>query len=258
MSHELGTDSSRFDEDQLPDELPADFTGVDDELPDELPANFAGFDEDGSPGPSPRHAVPPSRPQSSTTSAAGLGSSRLLKPFSPEERGRIMAFAQALGATVTHVVPNGTPDPVFSRDAIHGWDKWRRQRDDRIFAHASEARVRKSIYEQMRETEEEEKRENLRRKDWLDRQRQIAHGWAKYVYWLERSPQEAQAYRHEREDEHGGWLVEIAVSPRFKVRPKAIALVKKQIIQKTAGMSRGASRPANLANDEGAMTPELI
>jgi hypothetical protein len=226
MSNKFPVDSTGFNNaDQLPDELPADFSDFDDETPEEPPADFAAFDEDYSSGPSTPDAPPPSMPQSSTTPAAVLGSSQLLEPFPQEKRERIMAFAQALGPTVTHVVPKGTPDPVFSRDAVHERDRWRRQRDDRIFRRAREGRVPQSIYEQEQEKKEEEKREQERRKEWLHRQRQIAHGWAKYIYWLERSPQEADAYRQQHEDELGEWLVEIAGKPSFKVRPKVIASV---------------------------------
>jgi hypothetical protein len=213
-------------EEQMPDELPGDFTGFDDEMPEVLPADFTGFDEDCFSGQPTPNATPPSMPPLSTTLAADLDCSRLLKPFSPGEREQIMAFAQTLGGTVTHVVPRGTPDPIFPREAARNWETWCRQRDDRIFLRAREGRTPKGVYEQEYEKKEDEKREHERRKAWLHRQRQIGRGWAKYVYWLERSPQEAQAYRDQHEDEHGAWLVEIAVSPKFRVRPKASAPVK--------------------------------
>jgi hypothetical protein len=228
VSNELPLDSSGFNSaDQLRDELPADFTDFDDETPEELPADFAGFDEGDSPGPSTPDAPPPSVAQSATASAKGLGSSQLLEGFSPEERERILAFTQTLRGTVTHVVPRGTPDPIFSREAARNWDAWRRQRDDRIFRRAREGRAQESIYEQEREKKDEEKREQERRKEWLYRQRQIAHGWAKFIYWLEQAPQDAEAYRQQYEDERGEWLAEIAVSPRFRVRPKAIEKMKR-------------------------------
>src|SRR5215475_6998923 len=93
MNNELPVDSAGFnDADQFPDELPADFSDFDDEMLDELPAGFADFYEDCSSGPSTGDASPPSMPPSSTTPAADLDSSRLLWPFSPEERNLIMAF----------------------------------------------------------------------------------------------------------------------------------------------------------------------
>jgi hypothetical protein len=222
MNNQLPVGSAGFsDADQFPDELPADFSDFNDEAPDKLPADFADFDEDGSSGPSTPDASPPSMPPSSSTRAADLNSSRLLKPFSPEEREQIIAFAQTLGATVTHVVPRGTPDSIFPREAAPNWEMWCRQRDDRIFLRAREGRAPKGVYEQEYEKNEDEKREHERGKAWLLRRRRIAHGWAKYVYWLELSPQEAQAYRQQHEDERGDWLVEIAVSPKFRVRSKA-------------------------------------
>ena len=227
MSKDFGADSSGLNEDHLPDELPADFTDFDEELPEELPADFAGFDGDDSPGPSTTDASPPSMPQSATTPTAGLGSSQLLEPFPPEERERILDFVQTLGGKVTHVVPRGTPDPIFPREAARNWDTWRRQRDDRIFRRGREGGVPKNIYEQEREKQAEEKRAQERRKEWLHRQRQIAHGWAKFINWLEQAPQDAEAYRQQYEDERGEWLAEIAVSPRFRVRPKAIEKMKR-------------------------------
>ena len=214
---ELPPDFNGWDEDLLPDELPADFAGFDEELPGELPADFAGFDEARSPDP-----AAPKKRSPSTVPPASFGSSPLLEPLPPEARDQVMAFAQILGATVTHVIPRGMPDPVFPRDAPHDWDTWRRERDDRIFARAREAAreisAHKSIYEREQEAKEEVKREHERRKDWLDRQRQIGRGWAKYVYWLECAPEEAQAYRREHEDEQGEWLIEMAVNRKFKRR----------------------------------------
>jgi hypothetical protein len=226
MSNELTTDPSGFNWDHLPDEVPADFSGFDDQLPDELPADYGGFDEDCSSDPSALVASPPSTPESSKTLVTDSGYPQLLEPFSPEERGRIMAFAQTLAATVTHVVPKGTRDPVFLRDAPRDWDTYRRQRNDRIFLRGREGRTPKSIYEREEEKKEEGIREQERRKKWLLRQRQIAHGWAKYLYWSERSHQEAQTYREQYEDERGEWLVNVAVSPKFRVRPKSSRPVK--------------------------------
>ena len=70
------------------------------------------------------------------------------------------------------------------------------------------------------------KRERKRRKAWLDRQRQAGRGWAKFLFWLERSPEDAQAYRQEHEDEQGEWLIEMAANPKFKRRPKLAMPVK--------------------------------
>jgi hypothetical protein len=178
-------------------------------VPRKLPADFAGFDEDRS-------------PNLSTSEVRWSTSSSLLEPLSWEERDSVMAFADRLGATTAYVCLRGVPDPVFPRNAAHDWDTWRRQRDDRTFLRAREAMGAKSIYEQEQGIDEESKREQQRRREWLVRQRQIGHGWAKYVYWLERFPHEAQAYRHQREDEHGDWLLEIAANRGFKVRPKII------------------------------------
>jgi hypothetical protein len=215
-----------FDEDQLPDELPADFADFDDEVPDELPAEFVDFEEDRSLGPSVLEVPSPSVPQSSAAPARGFGSFQALEPLLQEEHDPITAFAQALGATVTRLIPKGMPDPGLPRDAAHDWDTWRRRRDDCIFRRAREDRGHKSTYEQEQERDREIKDERQRQKAWLLRQRQIAHGWAKFVYWVERSPQEAQKYRHQHEDEVCEWLVKIAVGPRFRVRPKTIASIK--------------------------------
>jgi hypothetical protein len=222
MTSELQADANSFNEDQVPDELPADFTDFDDEPPDELPAGFADFDEDRVSGASASKAPQAPMPGSSTVPPERFGSFQLLESLPPEERKLIMAFTQPLNATVTHVIPQAMPDPVFPRNAAHDWDTWRGQRDDRIFLRAREAMGAKSIYEQEQGVEEEKKREQERRRERLVRLRQIGHGWAKYVYWLERSPYEAQAYRHQREDERGEWLVEIAANRSFKARPKII------------------------------------
>jgi hypothetical protein len=137
-----------------------------------------------------------------------------------------MGFAQTLGATVTHVVPRGAPDPTFPRDAAHGWATWRRKRDDRMFASAREATGHKSFYEQIRDVEEGVKREHLRRKDWLDRQRQIARGWARWMRWRTLDPHAADAYRQQHQDADSGdwaWLIGFASTaiPRSARRQKA-------------------------------------
>jgi hypothetical protein len=225
MNNELPVDSAGFnDADQFPDELPADFSGFDDETPEELPADFVGFDEDRSSGPPTASATPPSMPQSATAPAATLDSSRLLEPFPLEERGEVMAFMQTLGATAAHVVPRGTPDPFFPRTAPRSWEAWERERNDRMFARAREtareARGNKTIYEVEREIAQEGKREEKRRKDSLHLQRKIGAGWAKWQYWWEQSPAEAQAYRKHYEDTEAEWLLHMAASPKFKRRPK--------------------------------------
>jgi hypothetical protein len=138
----------------------------------------------------------------------------------PEARDQVSAFAQILDAKVTHVVLFGAPDPVFPRDAPHDWGASQRQRNDRAREVDKEARGDKGIYELEQEAKEKQKSERQRRKNWLDQQRQIARGWAKYLYWRECFPQEAQAYQQEHEDEYGQWLIEMAGSPRFKRRPK--------------------------------------
>jgi hypothetical protein len=156
----LPADFEGFDQEQLPDELPADFTDFDEEEPEELPADFAGF-EDHSPGPSASQAPSPGAPQSSTASPASVASSPLLAPLLPEERDLVIAFAQTLGATVTHVVPRGVRDPVFPCDAPRDWDTCQRQQNDGIFARAEEvrreARRNKPLYEVIYELEQEAK-----------------------------------------------------------------------------------------------------
>jgi hypothetical protein len=144
-----------------------------------------------------------------------------------------MAFTQTLDATVTNIVPRGKPDPIFPRNAPHDWKGWRRERNDRMFAGAREvARVtnaHKTVHELEREAEDRVRLERARRTEWLDHQRQIGRGWAKYLYWLEFSPEEAQAYRREHEDEQAEWLIEMAVSRKFKRRPKAPMPAKTKI-----------------------------
>jgi hypothetical protein len=221
MSTEFLPEFAVLHQDALADELPADFAGFDDELPDELPADFADFHEDGANEPSALEAPSPSMSSLSKAQTVGFGPSRLLEPLGEKERDLVTGFADILGATVTHVIPRSAPDPVFPCNAPHDWDTWRRGRDDRIFTLGRQATSRRSLYEQQQEKDEEERRERQRRKDWLRRQRLISHGWAKYVYWLEHSPEESKLYRQQHEDEKGEWLVEIAVSPRFRVRPKA-------------------------------------
>jgi hypothetical protein len=216
MTNGLPPDSIRFKEDRCPDELPGDFTDFDDETPNELPADFAGFDDDCSTGPCAPHAPPPSTPQASTLPAAGLEFSQLLDPLPPEERDRIMAFTQALGATVTHVMPRGEPDPIFPRCAPHDWDTWSRRRDEQIFARARAAKGGKSFSEQAQEAEEEKKREHQLRKEWLDRQRLIAHAWARWMRWRQQDPQAADEYRDQHQGADGGdrdWLIAFASQP---------------------------------------------
>jgi hypothetical protein len=223
----LPADFAGFDEEQLPEVLPGDFTDFDEEEPEELPADFAGS-EDRSPGPSASQAPSPCAPQSSTASPASVASSPLLEPLLPEERDIVIAFAQTLGATVTHVVPRCVRDPVFPRDAPRDWDTWQRRRNDGIFARAGAAgreasgnkRLYEFLYELEQERKEEEKRKRQGRKTWLDHQRQIGRGWGKYLYWLECAPQKAQAYRQEHEDADGQWLIEMADNRSFKRRPK--------------------------------------
>ena len=196
---------------QTPDRLPVSFARFDDlHLPDELPMDFGDFDENRPPGSSAAEESSRCAPQPCTTPCEALGSSQLLERVPGEVRSLVTSFAETLGATVTHVVPRGTPDPVFPRGAAHDWDAWRRQRDDRIFARAGEARGSKSFYERMRETEEEEKRERLRRKDWLDRQRRIARGWAKWAGWRAVAAADAEGFRMEHEDGRIDWLLELA------------------------------------------------
>jgi hypothetical protein len=195
----------------MPNFLPADFAQFDEEqLPEELPVDFAGFDEDRPPGSLAAEASSRCVLQSCAAPGEALGSSQLLERVPGEVRSLVTSFAEILGATVTHVVPRGAPDPVFPRGAAHGWDAWRRQRDDRIFARAREASRGKSFYERLRETEEEEKRERLRRKEWLDRQRRIAHGWAKWAGWRAVAPADAERFRMEHEDGRIDWLVDLA------------------------------------------------
>jgi hypothetical protein len=120
-----------------------------------------------------------------------------------------MSLAQTLGATVTHVIPRGAPDPIFPRDAAHDWDAWQRQRNDRMFAEDREARGRKSLYEQMQEVAQKEEHERQRRKDWLDRQRKIQRGWTKWMRWRLNAPAEAEQCR-QHEDGGIDWLLELA------------------------------------------------
>lgn len=125
-------------------------------------------------------------------------------------RAEVETFARILGASVHVVVPRGAPDPFFPRDAPRGWNAWRRQRDDRVFARAQEAGRGKSFYERLRETEEEEKRERVRRKEWLDRERRIARGWAKWAVWRAVATADAERFRIEHEDGRVDWLLELA------------------------------------------------
>jgi hypothetical protein len=203
----LPADFEDFDEEELLEELPADFASFDDNAPAELPAGFAGFDEIRPPAPSVTEELSP--PTADSAPRAGSGS-QLLAPLNEDERNLVMSFAQTLGATVTHVVPRGAPDPVFPRDAAHDWDTWQRQRDDRMFAEDREARGRKSLYEQMQEVAQKEKYERQRRKDWLDRQHKIQRGWAKWMRWRLNAPAEAEQYRREHEDGQVCWLLDLA------------------------------------------------
>lgn len=143
--------------------LPAGFAHFDDlHLPYELPMDFAGFDEDRPPGPSAAEGSSRRAPQSCTAPGETLGCSQLLERVPGEVRSLVTSFTEILGATVTHVVPRGAPDPCFRRGAAHDWDACRRQRDDRIFARGREASGGKSFYERTQQTEEEKKRERLR------------------------------------------------------------------------------------------------
>jgi hypothetical protein len=196
---------------QTPHRLPVGFAHFDDQhLPDELPMDFADFDEDRPPGASAAEGLSRCAVQSCTAPGKAFASSQLLERLPGEVLSLVTSFAEILGATVTHVVPRGAPDPVFPRGAARGWDAWRRECDDRIFARAREARGSKSFYERLRETEEEEKRERLRRKEWLDRQRRIARGWAKWLSWRREAPVDAEKFRREEEDAQASWLLALA------------------------------------------------
>jgi hypothetical protein len=196
---------------QAPDRLPAGFAYFDEEkLPEKLPADFAGFDEDLPFGSSPGETSPRCAPQSCTAPSEARVSSQLLERLPGEMRGLVMSFAETLGATVTHIIPHGAPDPVFPRGAPRGWDDWRHLRDGRIFARAWDTRDRESFYERMHEAEEEKKRERQRRKEWLDRQRRIAHGWAKWLSWRGEAPLDAENFRREQEDAEASWLLALA------------------------------------------------
>jgi hypothetical protein len=192
----LPADLDDFDGEQLPEELSADFASFDDDAPAQLPAGFDGFDECHPSDSSVAEEPSPPTPAPCTTPPADSGS-QLLAPLNEDERNLVMSFAQTLGATVTHVVPRGTPDRVFPRDAVHDWDAWERQRNDRMFAEDREARGRKSLDEQMQEVAEKEKHERQLRKDWLVRQRKIAHAWARWLRWHAVDPQAADAYRQQ-------------------------------------------------------------
>jgi hypothetical protein len=200
-ANRLLADFAGFDEELLPGELAAEFAGFDDHAPDELRAGFDRFDKDGPSSLSTAEAPSP-MPQSGTAVPAGPVS-QLLEQLPKEERDEVMGFAQALGATVTHVISRRAPDPVFPHEATHDWETWCKKRNQRIFARAREAGGPKNLYDQLQEADEEKKRERQQRKDWLDRQRRIAHHWARWMRWHSVDSQAAETYRTQHQDTEG-------------------------------------------------------
>ena len=85
----------------------------------------------------------------------------------------------------------------------HVGGRWRRIRAARIFA-------RDAVPGQARALREQEQQEH---KAWIEEQRKIQHGWAKWMGWRRQSPQMADAYRRQHQDASGrdrDWLIEFA------------------------------------------------
>jgi hypothetical protein len=92
--------------------------------------------------------------------------------------------------------------------------EWRRILADRIFKHRRIAPEDRTAFA-VREEEE--------RKAWIQSQRKIQHGWAKWMRWRNQSPHLADAYRRDHQAPGGGdrdWLIEFASVrvPRAPVR----------------------------------------
>jgi hypothetical protein len=115
-------------------------------------------------------------------------------------RPSVEAFANMVGGSIDMVIPRGASDP-----RMHGalpWSVWQRRRLDRIFAAGRLTAL------QARRREEDEKAE---RAAWMERQRVVQHGWAKWMRWRRQSPQMADDYRRQHQDVNGGdeaWLIQ--------------------------------------------------
>jgi hypothetical protein len=122
-----------------------------------------------------------------------------LDQVDPSLRSEVEAFAGILGASVDLVVPRGVPDPRLAGGMSR--PRWERRRLDRLFR---EGRV---TMEQARDRDEKEKAE---RATWLEQQRQVQHGWAKWMRWRSTARADAEEYRREHEDGRIDWFLELA------------------------------------------------
>jgi hypothetical protein len=142
-----------------------------------------------------------------------------LDRLDPEARAQAEAFAQTLGAKITHVGSRNVPDPAIPRDAASSWREWERRRNNRIFV-----RDRRSPAQAKADEAQEEQRRN----DWLTYWRKIARNWAKWCRWHNEDPLAADQYRREHAGVDGDdacWLEQFS---DFRVpRSKNIGLQKR-------------------------------
>jgi hypothetical protein len=149
--------------------------------PDELPADFAGFDED---------RMPEELPAD-------------FDGFDDEELPADFAGFDPLSPGAAPLVE---PSPSEERDEVLAWEASEHDPIQRMFDQAREAARAATA----------EKRGQQRQEEWLDHQRQIGRGWAKFLFWWERCPEAAEAYRREHEDAQGEWLIEM-MGPRWLI-----------------------------------------
>jgi hypothetical protein len=96
--------------------------------------------------------------------------------------------------------------------------EWHRILINRVFARDATAEKAAALLE----------RTQLERKAWIEGQRRIQRGWAKWMRWRTQSPEEADAFRRQHQDADGGdqgWLVDFAsrTVPRAKTTTTTVS-----------------------------------
>jgi hypothetical protein len=129
----------------------------------------------------------------------------------PTVQAQVEHFVNTLRGRIIDVVSRTEPDPSMPPGALE-WRVWERRRRLRIFADGKPTR---------KEAEEQAIAVERDRRQFTDKWRTVAHGWAKWARWRRQAPQEADAYRRQHQDAGGGdqdWLVDFAsrAVPRIK------------------------------------------
>jgi hypothetical protein len=114
-------------------------------------------------------------------------------------RREVQTFLDALGAKVVQVIPRNALDPKLARSTT--WRGWQLQMLSRIFAESRETpeRITARLAEDKRQ-----------RADFINRWRNVAHGWSKWLNWRAKWPGEAEQFRRAHEDGQLDWLLELA------------------------------------------------